>query len=157
MNPSITLTRPAEAEALWVIRDRITFLGRVPDRDLELVEVEVPPGSGTPPHRHDSPEVFRILSGEVTFGLPEANPPGEVTATAGTVVTVPSRSAHYYRNAGAGPAVMLVLLDGTMTAFFRDLGRSQKPEPGPPSAGEISAVMTACARHGIDILPPPSS
>jgi quercetin dioxygenase-like cupin family protein len=157
MKPTITLTRPAEAEALWVIRDRIKFLGRVPDRDLELVEVEVPPGSGTPPHRHDSPEVFRILSGEVTFGLPEANPPGEVTATAGTVVAVPSRSAHYYRNAGAGPAVMLVLLDGTMTAFFRDLGRSREPEPGPPSAAEISAVMAACARHRIDILPPSPS
>lgn len=153
MPATITLTTPAQAETVWVIRDRIRFMGEVPGTDLAVVEVEVPPGSGTPPHRHASPEVFHVLTGEVTFGIFEPGPPREVTAGAGTVVTVPRDATHNYRNAGGVPATMLVVVDRSMTAFFRDLGRREVPAGGPPSEAEIAAVLAACARHGIIILP----
>lgn len=154
MNASIRLTHVAEADTVWVIRDRIRFLGEVPGSDLALVEVEVPPGSGTPPHRHASPEAFRVLSGEMTFGIFEDGPPREVVAGPGAVVTVPPNAAHNYRNAGRLPASMLVVLDRAMVAFFRDLGRHEDPPAGPPSPDEISTVLAACARHGISLLPP---
>ncbi|HEY0863304.1 MAG TPA: cupin domain-containing protein [Lacunisphaera sp.] len=153
MSATITLFTPAQAETVWVVRDRIRFMGEVPGTDLAIVEVEVPPGSGTPPHRHASPEVFRVLTGEMTFGLFEPGPPREVSAGAGAVVTVPPNVPHNYRNAGSVTATMLVVVDRSMAAFFRDLGRQEVPAGGPPAEAEIAAVLAACARHGITLLP----
>lgn len=152
MTPSISIVHSADADALWVIRDRVRFLGEVEGSDLSILEVEVPPGSGTPPHLHASPEIFRVLDGEIVFGLFGDEAPREVTARAGTVVTVPSRAPHNYRNAGAAPATMLVVLERSMASFFRDLGRRETPPAGPPGEDEIAAVMAACARHDITVL-----
>lgn len=155
MNSTITITPPEAADTLWVVCDRIRFLGEIPGTTLALVEVEVPPGSGTPPHTHASPEVFRVLSGEVTFGLFASTPPREVVAGPGTVVTVPGGAPHNYRNAGRQPATVLVVLDHSMVAFFRDLGRREPPPDLPPSETELAAVLAACARHHISLLDGP--
>ena len=155
MSSMIRITRSEEAEALWVVRDRVRFLGEEAGSGLALLEVEVPPGSGTPPHRHASPEIFRVLSGEIAFGLFDDGAPSEVTAGAATVVTVPSGVPHCYRNAGAAPASLLVVVERPMVEFFRDLGRREAPPAGPPGEAEIAAVMAACARHGITILDAP--
>jgi hypothetical protein len=65
---------------------------------------------------------------------------------------VPSGVPHDYRNTGAAPASMLVVVERSMAEFFRDLGRHEAPPAGPPGEDEIGAVMAACARHGITIL-----
>ena len=130
---AIQVVRNAEAESLWVVRDRIRFTGEVGGSDLAVLEVEVPPGSGTPPHVHPSPEIFRVLEGEVTFGLFDREMPTEVVAEPGTVVTVPSGRPHNYRNDGGAPATLLVVVDRSMVAFFRELGRSEAPPAGPPT------------------------
>lgn len=152
MTPAVQIVRRAEADTLWVVRDRIRFMGEVASSDLSVLEVEVPPGSGTPPHVHASPEIFRVLDGEITFGIFGDGPPSEVIASADTVVTVPPRAPHNYRNAGAAPATMLVVVERSMVDFFRDLGRPEAPPAGPPSDAEIAEVMAACARHDIAIL-----
>ena len=152
MPSTISVTRHGEADALWVVRDRLRFMGDLAGTDLSVVEVEVPPGSGTPPHLHASPEIFRVLSGEITFGLFQDGPPQQVRAEPGTVVTVPSNVGHNYANLGSTPASMLVVVEQSMNEFFRDVGRSEAPPAGPPSDTEIADVMAACARHGIAIL-----
>jgi quercetin dioxygenase-like cupin family protein len=152
VTPRISITAPQDAETLWLVRDRVRFMGDVAGTDLSVVEVEVPAGSGTPPHRHASVEIFRVLSGEITFGLFEDGPPRQVRATAGTVVTVPSDVGHNYANTSEAPASMLVVVERSMTAFFRELGSTQLPPAGPPTDAEIAAVMAACARHGIVML-----
>ena len=124
----------------------------VPGTTLVVLEVEVPPGSGTPPHTHASPEIFRVLSGEVAFGRFGEDGPGEDIAGPGTVVTVPSGVPHNYRNAGSTVASMLVVAERSMSDFFRDVGRRDAPPAGPPSEAEIGAMLAACARHGILVL-----
>jgi quercetin dioxygenase-like cupin family protein len=155
VSSTISIIRDADAETLWVVRDRVRFMGEVAGTDLAVLEVEVPPGSGTPPHRHHSPQIFRVLSGELTFGLFESSPPSQVVAGAGTVVTVPPNVAHNYQNTSAAAANMLVVVQRSMAAFFRALGRREAPRPGPPSDDEIAAVMAACARHDITIIGAP--
>lgn len=140
------------AEALWVVRDKVRFMGDVDGRDLCVLEVMVPPGSGTPPHMHESAEIFRVLDGEITFGLFDTVPPRQIVAGAGSVVTIGSGEAHNYMNSGNGPAEMLVVVDTSMKQFFKDIGRTEPPEQGPPSAAEIEEVQRACARHGISML-----
>ncbi|MBX7133570.1 MAG: cupin domain-containing protein [Fimbriimonadaceae bacterium] len=156
MPNTITATHRDDADALWVVRDRVRFMGDLAGTDLSVIEIEVPPGSGTPPHTHASPEIFRVLTGEITFGLFEDGPPQQVRAEPGTVVTVPSHVGHNYANMSSEIASMLVVVEESMTQFFRDLGRAATPPAGPPSENEIAEVMAACARHGIVILGGPA-
>lgn len=157
MPASIRVTHALDADARWVVRDRVRFMGELDGTNLTVLEVEVPPGSGTPPHLHESPEIFRVLDGEITFGLFEVGPPRTVIAGAGTVVTVPSQLPHNYQNSGATPASMLVVVERSMAEFFRDVGRADAPPAGPPSPGEIAAVIGACARHNITLLGRPAA
>ncbi len=152
MSTTVAVTRPEEAPALWVVRDRIRFMGGVAGTDFSVLEIEVPPGSGTPPHRHDSPETFRVLSGELTFGIFGEGAPTVTAEGPGAVVTVPSQVPHNYQNNSGAPAKMLAVVDQSMVDFFRDLGHTETPPAGPPSEAEIGQVLEACARHGITLL-----
>lgn len=139
---------PATADTLWVLSDRVRFLGAMPGTDMTLIEVTVPPGSGTPPHTHPSAELFYVASGEITFGdFTPGAPPAMTTVPAGSALSVPSMAPHNYRNPGVGDAVMLVLIDPTLVAFFRDLGRAVPPATD--EAPDFGAVMAAMGRHGI--------
>ncbi|WP_237217017.1 cupin domain-containing protein [Falsiroseomonas oryziterrae] len=144
------------AEAVWVIGDRVTFAGPLPGTDFVLVDIEVPPGSGTPLHRHASPELFRVLSGELVFAA-EAGWAAPLLAGPGDVVSVPPDAIHAYRNPGPAPARMLVVLDRAMETFFRDLG-ADAPIAGPPRPEDLARIGAACARHGVVLLegPPPA-
>lgn len=145
----IEVTTPEQGETLWVVADRIRFLGAVLGSPLELIEVEIPPGSGTPPHTHASPETFYILDGELTVRLFTAGGPPEVLrAGCGASIGVPTRVPHNYTNESGKMVRMLVLLEPSMTAFFREIG-SQEPLTGEPDFARIGAAMQ---RHGIDMF-----
>jgi quercetin dioxygenase-like cupin family protein len=121
----------------------------VPGSAAELVDIEVPAGSGTPPHTHRSPELFYIQEGELTlreFG--PALPPKVIRATAGTSVRIPSMVPHNYVNESGKPVRMLVMLEPSMIAFFREIGSVERPQ-GTPDFARIGAAM---ARHGIEAL-----
>lgn len=156
MPSPVTLTRPEEAHALWIIRDRMRFMGDVAGTNLAVVEIDVPPGSGTPPHRHESIEIFRVLSGEITFGLFDGDEPQFVVGGAGSVATIPSNAAHNYQNNSAAPASLLVVVERPMIEFFHELGKEEDPPAGPPSDDEIAEVMAMCAKHGVQILGGPA-
>lgn len=145
---TVTVTTHDSAETLWVAADRLRILGGVEGSDLSLLEVTVPPGSGTPPHTHLSPELFYVVSGEITYGhFLHGAPPRMTRALPGTTVRVDSMEPHNYTNTGPDTAVMLVLVDPSMVAFFRDLGHVEPPAPGTPP--NIAEIMAAMARHGI--------
>jgi len=154
MTHQISIIKAQDAETLWVLGDEIKFMGTMPDGELSVVEVTVPPGSGTPPHSHQSLEIFRVSEGEITFGLFGDGPPRELVAGPGTVLMIPSMAVHNYHNASGMPAKMTVVLEVQMLRFFRELGRAERPEAGPPTEDQIAQAMAACARHGIEIMMP---
>lgn len=145
----VDVNRPDGNDAIWVVTDHIRFLGGLPGADLELIEVEVPAGSGTPPHSHASAEMFYIVEGELTVRqFPSAaEPPSVVQAGPGTSLRIASGVPHNYANEGTGPVKMVVLIEPSMIAFFRDVGL---PEPQPvPDFARLGAAMD---RHGISVL-----
>lgn len=147
-----TVTKISDAPSVWVIGDHVRFMGDVQGANLSVIDVTVMPGSGTPPHRHASPEIFRVIEGEVTFGIFGAGPPRSITAGEGTVVTVPSWLGHNYSNQSGKPARFAAVLQHEMVAFFKEVGSTEMPPPGPPSEEVISRIRTACQRHGIEML-----
>ncbi len=147
---SYRITPADQAETLWVVDDHIRFLGGVEGHPLQLIEVTVPPGSGTPPHVHASPELFLILDGEVTVRLfPTDAAPVVCRAGAGTTVRIDGMEPHAYVNETDRPARMLAMLDASMIAFFRDIGRPERRPEG--QAPDLAAIGAAMARHGIDM------
>lgn len=154
MTKTARLHRVAEAEIVWVLGDRLRFAGALPGTPHVMIEVEVPPGSGVPPHRHASPELFRVLAGQVVFTAFEDGAPRRLTAEEGDVLGVPGDVPHGYANEGAAPARLLVVVDRAMEAFFRDVG-APHPPAGPPDEAAISRLMAACARHGISFVGAP--
>ena len=145
---SIHITSAQEGETRWVVADRIRFLGGPAGANLELVEVEIPSGSGTPPHSHASPELFYVLDGEITIRhFAAGKPPAVVVAKAGTSVRIDGHTPHNYVNESGRPARMLVLLEPSMTAFFREIGTVE-----PEAAPDFSRIGAAMQRHGIEAL-----
>lgn len=146
---TIDVNTSADADCRWVVADKIRFLGSLPGSPVELLDIEVPAGSGTPPHTHKAAELFYVLEGELTvrqFG-PEV-PPVVIHAGPGTSVKIPSRVPHNYANESDKPVRMLVVLDASMVAFFRDIGTAE-PTSGAPDFARIVAAME---RHGIEAL-----
>ena len=147
MKPDV-ITRDS-AEALWVVADRIRFRGRLPGSALELIEVDVPPGSGTPPHVHASPEMFHVVEGTLTIRSFAGPVPEAAEVGPGGTVRVAPWAPHNYSNDSRRPVRMLVLLEDTMTAFFRDIGTAERPEHP-----DFAAIAAAMARHGIRLVGP---
>lgn len=143
----IDVTKPADADSLWVVADRIRFCGGLAWSDLELIEVEVPPGSGTPPHSHASAEMFYVIDGTLTVGsFPKGAAPVLLEASKGSTVTIDSWAPHNYSNASDQPVKMLVVIGASMIAFFRDIGTVERQ--GQPDVDRIGAAMQ---RHGIEM------
>lgn len=146
---TLDVNHPSNADCRWVVADKIRFLGNLPGSSIELLDIEVPAGSGTPPHTHESAELFYVLEGELTlrqFG--SETPPVVIHAGPGTSVRIPSRVPHNYVNESGKPVRMLVMLEASMVAFFRDIG-SAEPAHGVPDFARIGAAMQ---RHGIEAL-----
>lgn len=145
---SIDVTTPQNGETCWVVADHVRFLGGLSADNLELVEVDVPAGSGTPPHRHASPELFYMIDGEVTFRhFPPGQPPAVIVAGPGASVRIDRNEPHNYLNESGRPARMLVLFEPSMTTFFRDIGLAE-PEAEP----DFARIGAAMQRHGIETL-----
>ncbi len=92
-------SRPRE---LRLGADQVVVHVTTADSDSALIaaEVEIPSGGGPPfLHRHDSFELYRVESGELTFHL--ARTGGDVTTRterAGAVVAIPGGAEHTIRN-----------------------------------------------------------
>lgn len=144
----IEVNTPDSVEVLWVVADRIRFLGDMPNSDLELIEVEVPPGSGTPPHIHASPEMFYVVEGELTVrDFSAGSPPKTTVVGPGTSIRVEPMAPHNYSNDSGAPVRVLVFLERSMTAFFRDVGTV-----GPQAQPDFARIGAAMRRHGIEAL-----
>ena len=152
METTIGVVTQDVAEIRWVIRDRVKFMGEVAGTELAIVEIDIPPQSGPPPHTHASPEIFRIISGEITFGSYKDNISSTIVAGPGTVVTVPPYQPHNYVNLSGKPATMLVVLNKQMLDFFLDIGTKEQPATASPDHDEIVKIIDTCRKHGIEIL-----
>ncbi|TCV72649.1 cupin domain-containing protein [Neorhizobium sp. S3-V5DH] len=141
----------ASAGVFWVMGDQVMKRGKLEGTGFNVIDVLVPPGSGTPPHMHASPEIFRILEGTLTIWSMVEGGPAEVEAVAGDVVTIPAHAPHAYRNSSSEPAIMMAIVDDGMMGFF-EAAASHEPPAGPPTPEVIERTMALTETHGIHIL-----
>ncbi|HLY20878.1 MAG TPA: cupin domain-containing protein [bacterium] len=115
---------------------------------------------GPPPHRHlRQDEGFYVLEGRFSFQVDGRTLP----APPGTFVNVPKGSLHTFRTEGTGVGRLLVVVapPGDFESFVEEAGdgvaMTVPPElpAGPPSAETLRRILSAAARHRLDIASPP--
>ncbi|WP_404424399.1 cupin domain-containing protein [Nibricoccus sp. IMCC34717] len=147
-----SIHHPDTTKSFWVLADELKYLGAVARPELHIYDIIIPPGSGTPPHRHASMEIFRVTEGEVTFGVFAKGDPTFTVARPGTVVTIESDQGHNYMNQSRAIARMTVVVEKQMHRFFEGIRSECPPHPGPPSAETLERVGAACKEYGIQML-----
>jgi quercetin dioxygenase-like cupin family protein len=83
----------------------ILLSGEDTDGRYCLIDMNVPPGGGPPPHRHDFEEMFTLTEGEIEFTFRGQTS----TIRAGSTINVPANAPHFFRNKSAGVARMLCM------------------------------------------------
>ena len=158
--PEPLLTRIAERPSVWMVGDRYTVMLSAEETGgaFALLDFEVSPGCGSPPHTHTrEDESFRILEGEVEFHIGAEM----IVARPGDVVFGPRGVPHWFHNAtGAVARMMCIVTPGGLEGFFlaagvpaTDLSRTP-PAPGPE---DFARLLRLAPDYGIVIPPPPGA
>jgi quercetin dioxygenase-like cupin family protein len=139
-----------ETAAQWFLGSKVWLRASAEQTGgtLDLIEQVVPPGLGSPYHRHtNEDESFYVLDGEIRF-FSEGQ---SWVLRKGGFAFLPRGIAHGFRTEGTEPSRSLLLATpGGFGAFVAGLS-SVEPPSGPPDVAELIAVA---ARYGVDILGP---
>ena len=94
-----------------------------------LIDMQVPPGGGPPPHRHDFEEMFTVLEGEIALTCR-----GEtVTAGVGKTVNIPANAPHAFKNRSETPARLLCMCaPAGQEEYFMAVGDPIASRAAPP-------------------------
>ena len=132
----VTVVRPERGQTVRIagIAHRFLGTGAGTDGSYVLLEAEVAPGGGPPPHMHAREEEgFYILEGEVDFTAEGAT----LRAGPGAYLNMPKTTPHSFRNNTDRPARMLVLCaPAGIEHFFMEA--DGKP---PEALAEIAAPL----------------
>ena len=125
---NLVVANPDSSSALHlgVVGDTYTILlsGMDTAGRFTLIDMQVPPGGGPPPHRHDFEEAFILLDGEL-----QATFRGEKRVVrAGETVHIPANAPHQFNNASLQPVRMLCICSpaGQEEFFKRSEHRSPR-------------------------------
>jgi quercetin dioxygenase-like cupin family protein len=120
-----------KARHISIVGNTYTILlsGEDTDGRYCLIDMNVPPGGGPPPHRHDFEEMFTLMEGEIEFTFR-----GETsTVRAGSTINVPANAPHSFRNKSGGVARMLCMCTPAgQEEFFALVGDPVASRVAPP-------------------------
>lgn len=118
-----------------------------------LMEMNVKPGSGTPPHiHHAEDEMFYVLEGELSLWCGE----NKIIGKPGTFVAVPKGVVHRWANESNVMVKSLVfLVPGGFEEFLMKIGEpvtDPNQDSHPPTKEEIDYAMSIAAEYNMEIL-----
>jgi quercetin dioxygenase-like cupin family protein len=148
MSNSNSAPKAPTAKSFFVLADHVERRPRLEGTWLNIFDVTVPSGGGTPLHSHASPEVFRILEGSLIIQRMTDSGLQEVEAIAGDIITVAAHVPHGYTNPGPAPAVFSAIVDKEMAVYFE---AADSGKPGTPD-DDAKQMRVAANAHGIHIL-----
>jgi mannose-6-phosphate isomerase-like protein (cupin superfamily) len=150
------VTGSDEGRTFWVLSERARILldAEHSGGAYTVIESEVLPGGGPPPHAHArESEMFFVIDGEFQFIRENTT----FRATAGTAVYVPENVTHTFKNVGKRTGRLLVVANPCgMERMFAAAGvRADDPEMPPPqlTPAAIEKVMRAATAHDIVMKP----
>jgi quercetin dioxygenase-like cupin family protein len=142
-----------EVHRLLGVAHRILVGSEETNGAAAVVEITVPPGTGSPPHidRREA-LVWYVVEGAIDFET-EAGP---VKLEAGGVIVLERDSRHGFTNRGDHPARgLLVAVPAGIEGFFSEAASvlPAKAPAGPPPADVANALAEVAGRYGIELMP----
>jgi mannose-6-phosphate isomerase-like protein (cupin superfamily) len=142
------VVRPGEGRRVSVLGVDVEILltGQETGGAYSLYRMIIAPGAGAPPHVHrGDDEAFTVVEGAVECGCGDQI----LTLEAGATVFLPKGIPHYFRGIGETPSIVYgMATPAGHDGFFEEASQLSFP----PDPAEVAAI---CARHGIELLPPP--
>lgn len=136
---------------------RIVISGKQTNGEYAIIDMQVPPGGGPPPHSHASiHESFYIIDGAVEFSTEE----GKFIAKKGDLVTIPKGGAiHAFKNTSQEIAHMLcTVVPAGLDEFFEEVGTPVKAgeflAPAHPDEASIQKAIEISRKYGQVLYPP---
>ena len=140
---------PGEQRVLQVLGEVITVKigGEQTGGRYAVIEEVSPVGGGPPLHVHlREDELFYVLGGELEFQLGDQR----FRAKAGSTAFLPRDIPHTFRNVGAIPSkVLVVIIPAHFVGFFDEVHALTKPT--------TEQAMELGKKYGLTFLPPPKS
>jgi quercetin dioxygenase-like cupin family protein len=134
----------------------ITVTGEQTNGRFSVIDMQIPPGGGPPPHRHDFEETFILLEGEM-----EATFRGKrSTVRAGETLNIPANAPHQFHNASSGAVRMLCICSPAgQEKFFMEVGVPVATRITPPpklneqeQAAFIDKVKALAPKYRTELL-----
>ncbi|MBO9610616.1 MAG: cupin domain-containing protein [Paenibacillaceae bacterium] len=146
---------PEEGQHLWYLNGLVNIRLNATDTGGQFCWVDelLPVGSETPYHLHrNEDETFYVVDGDVAFVLDGRL----VRAKAGDIIFLPKKIPHGFRVIGDRPARLINLVNPSgFEQMFTEAGEPAATFELPhPSAPDISKVVEACMKLGVEILGP---
>jgi len=140
-----------------VVGDKYVFLvtGAETNGAYAVFEFFIPPGGGSPPHRHTrEDEAFMVIDGQFEFHVA-----GEVHRRGpGEFIFAPRNIPHFFKNAGTTTGHMIVTVTPAgLENFFAEFGTrlASRDAPAiPPSPEEIARLKAVAPNYGLVLFPP---
>ena len=117
-----------EGDLLKILGTQVRFLctGKNTAGGFSVLEVELPIGSGAPPHHHPWDEAYYILAGTIDFMLGDKT----MEVTTGDFLYAPGGTIHSFSGLSDKPAKMLVFdSPADSEGFFKDVDAEVKTLP----------------------------
>lgn len=113
------------------------------DGAVTVLEQQVAPGAGSPPHAIGQDKLLLVLDGAVEVLMGETRR----RAGRGDVAFLPRGVVHCFTNRGATPArILVVTTPGGHEAMLGDLAAAARAQAAPPALAEVAA------RHGARLV-----
>jgi len=136
-------------EAYEVVGPTVEFLTSpdAGDDALTVLRGTIPAGGVVPLHSHADPETFVIVDGTAEALARTAQGARWIAAGPGDIVEVPPNAPHAWRNTSDRPNTAIVLTNGRLARFFREIGTPAGQAP-PPREEAVARLLRAAERYG---------
>lgn len=145
MSRQTAVVKSGQGETLSVLGAGVRFLCTADrtEKAWSLMEVDLPNGSGPPPHHHPWDEAYYVVAGSVRFSIEGQ----DQVVGSGDFVYAPGGTVHGFQGVSTDPARMLIFdAPAHAESFFREVDRDVK---GPADMHKVPLIG---GRHQVEFL-----
>lgn len=152
-NPGSSVLETGQGQSFWLMGDfyAIKTTAQQTGGAYSITEIHSFPGNGPPPHIHrNEDECFYVVEGAFSVIVDDR----VVDVADGDFVRIPKGTPHTYKNVGAIPGKMLVILSpGGFEQLWAELGQpgtlNQPPANEDPST--LNRLLSLASAYGLEI------
>ena len=154
--PKEILLHGGEGSSYWVLGDLYTFkaTGRMTGGAFCLMEQEIQPQGGPPPHiHHAEEEAFYVLEGRFSFLCGDR----EQILEEGAFAYIPKGSLHTFQNIANTKGRLLVSITPEgFEDFFFEIGTPAQEQSVPPApdAGILERILQLANKYHLEVVLP---